>query len=113
MSLLKKIAEKVVVEDHEKAYLGSISPYPGQKMWQLNMRTGQITEAVVEVYKSMDSITGKEVTKRKIIVEKERRYVAAINYANARKKFGKIILAEAYQQKIIQNAKSGKTNGES
>lgn len=113
MSLLKKIAEKVVVEHDTNSHMGSISPFPGQKMWQLNMRTGEITEANVEYTFSKDSLTGKSVRRGKMIIEKERRYVAAINYANARKKFGKIILAEAYQQKIIQNAKSGKTNGES
>lgn len=64
--------------------LDSLVPYPGQKLWEFNTKTGHLREAEYE--STVVDFGTKEVT-RKVIIREHCKYVLAINKFNAQKKF--------------------------
>ena len=71
----------------EKKYLGSHRMHKGHKVFELNMKTGEMGEAKIE----RDSIMGKDGVKKKqsIVTKKDCIYIPALNEKNAWKKAAK------------------------
>jgi len=76
--------------DKKKLFIGNMSIRPGMKCYEMNFKTGEISEAK---YDSVDIVvTGGAINKisRKIITKENCLYCVAINKNNAEKKFLKL-----------------------
>ena len=95
---MKEIQEKKIDDVNEvrqavqkigEKYLRSFRLRPGQKVWACDLKTGEVSEAVVEstpiIYKGRTNI------QRKVIQEEMHIYVPAINYTNAERKFENVL----------------------
>lgn len=72
----------------ENKYIATLRPYPGQKIFELNLTTGTITEAE---YKN-DSVDFIEKSVRgKLIMRENCLYCCAINFKNSDKVFHRIL----------------------
>jgi len=73
----------------EQKYIGSIKHRPGHTLFEINLNTKQVREAVFErkVFVGSD---GKPVFQRRVQVNKDCHYLEALNVKNAFKKFQKI-----------------------
>ena len=74
----------------ELKYLGSIRHQPGHTLFEVNLNTGRIKEAIIkrDVYAGTD---GKPIYKSKVQIEKDCYYLEALNIKNAKKKFLKML----------------------
>jgi len=93
--LQQEIKDKIKSADQreikkELKLIGKLTPKPGQKVWKLNLTTEKVTEAAVEVIASF-MVGKKHVEQRKLVVENDCWYVAAINKENACRKFLKML----------------------
>ena len=70
----------------ELKYLGSILHRPGHTLFEINLNTGVIKEAVVESKVSV-GLDGKPVFQSKVQVNAACYYLEALNRKNAKKKF--------------------------
>lgn len=70
----------------EVKHLGKIKMHKGQKLFDLDMKTGMIKEAELQ---EVLNIKGEK--KRKLIAKPEHLYAPAINLENAERKFLKMI----------------------
>lgn len=80
--------EEIVVraqKQHEKqqVFIGKFRPQPGQKIWQIDLKTQEVTEA--EIDEAAVTLTG-DIAK-KIITKPKHLYCVAINKTNALRKF--------------------------
>ena len=83
--------------EKQKQLIGSFHPYPGQKLWQINLKTQEISEA--EFSKEFATIAGD--VKREIIKKELHWYCCALNKNNAFKKFNK--MAEEFLKSKIND----------
>ena len=87
---LNNIAEQVAPIKKQKRLLGKIIPMPGHRVFQLDISTGQVTEAEYE--------NDIEITLGRVIKKIKHRpyciYQSALNLENAKKKSLKIIESE-------------------
>lgn len=79
---------QIIAEVNKKMLVDSIHPYPGQKLYELNMVTGELKEAEI---KSTNASFHQGGIIKNVIIKENCNYVAAINIANAQKKFFKAI----------------------
>ena len=70
-------------------HVGLLTPKPGQKVYKLNLTTESVDMATIEL--SCEFVNGKVIEKRKLKVENDCWYVAAINKENACRKFLKML----------------------
>lgn len=70
----------------EVKFLGKIRPHPGQKLWELNLKTGWIQEIVVDDV----TVNLKGGVSKKFMVKENCMYTVAINIKNANRKFIKM-----------------------
>ena len=71
----------------QEVYMGALRPKPGQKVWQCDLKTGEVKEA------EFDNTTVNALAphKKKVRVKPGHIYAVAINKANAEKKFVKLL----------------------
>lgn len=72
--------------EKQKAFIGSFQPQPGQTIWQINLRTQEISKA--EFTEEFANIGG-SIT-RTIVTKELHWYCCALNEQNAFRKFNKI-----------------------
>ena len=72
----------------EQKYIGSIRHRPGHTLFEVNLKTGQIKEAVLDRRVSV-GLDGKESYQTKVQVNKGCYYLEALNIKNAKKRFVK------------------------
>lgn len=80
----------------EIVHVGRIKRGDGHKIWQLNLKTQELTEAEFNE-EVVDFTTG--AVKRKIIIKEDHWYESALNRQNAFRKFNN------RAKKIVQNLK--------
>jgi hypothetical protein len=73
-------------QEKQKTFVGSFIKHPGHTVWQINLRTQEISEAKF----SEEYITIDGVTKRNIIRELNHWYCSALNKKSAFNKFNKM-----------------------
>ena len=83
----QEIEDKI---NKELKYIGSLAHQSGHTLFEIDMNTGSVKEAVIkrEVFVDMD---GKPVFKSNVNINKECYYLEALNVKNAKKKFLKMI----------------------
>jgi hypothetical protein len=91
-------AQRQQQNEHQKVLQGTIKPLPGQIVWEINIETGEISEAY---YKQIDvdfeAAINKDFSPRKELITKDGFvYIPAINKQNALKKFNKNKSQEKY-----------------
>lgn len=89
----KNVKEKteLSVEKEQKQkdnFVGTIVPYPGHTLFEVDIYTGEITEAE---YEQQDLVLGKDwkkesAKKGKVIMKKDKIYISALNKKNCAKK---------------------------
>lgn len=78
----------------EKKFLGSMKLQKGQKCYEMNLKTGVISEAVYrEECILIDKNTSIAKYKKKLFLQENCLYTVAINLSNAQRKFFKMINA--------------------
>ena len=82
----QEIQDKI---NKELKYIGSILHQSGHTLFEINLNTGIIKEAVITREVSV-GIDGKPIFKRKVNINKECYYLEALNVKNAKKKFLKM-----------------------
>lgn len=75
----------------EKKLIGRLKPYPGQKIYELDLSTLKVVEASFESVEIVHTKLGDGV-KKKLVVKDNCLYEVAINYENAKKKFIKKVI---------------------
>ena len=90
-SEIKEICAEIPAKTEK--IVGSLRPYPGQKIWKLDLNTRLITEAEYEFgdIRFENAIKGDTSVRHKLLTEPGCLYVAAVNAKNADKKFFKML----------------------
>jgi hypothetical protein len=70
-------------QEKQHAFIGQFRPHPGQKIWQIDLKTLEVTPA--EIDEAAVNIEGE--VQKKIIVKEKHLYCVAINKKNALRKF--------------------------
>lgn len=74
----------------ELNFMGSVRLQRGQKLWQMNLETREISLAEYEVIHHLNK-EGGSTKERKLIVKENHLYAPAINAKNADKQFFKLL----------------------
>jgi len=88
-SHIKEEVKMHIEQQQEKKtdYIGSIKKYPGHVIWEINLKTQEITKAEFDE-ESINFET--KLPERKIIVKKNHWYCSALNINSAFNKFNKM-----------------------
>ena len=81
----------IVKQVQKTKYIDTLSPYPGQKLWELNPATGEIKEVPMKDT-SVDFVSN-SVT-HQVVTKDGCKYVLAINKKNAQRRFFKDLAGE-------------------
>lgn len=80
-------------EERQKSFMGSFTPQPGQKVWQIDLRTQEITPAEYsEEFANIDGSITRNIIRKELFW-----YCCALNKKNAMKRFNKMA------QKVLTN----------
>ena len=89
--LLQPKILKVAEQQKEYKKIGSMKIKPGQKLWQYNTKTDEITEVKMNAVEIID-IKKQKGTRSKVIIDINCYYTTALNKTNAEKKFLKMMI---------------------